>query len=183
MPDAAFQLRLVARQLLAVLLATTALGVVSARAVDGTWLGGNAADPNEWTDPANWTSNPSLPDGPPHSTSGAATVANDNGPVVIARFLFTAAPTRSPIRSASTTSSSSTDRGSSTIPQYADFNVSDSLVFQNGSSANAAHGPSPSITMVSSFFRTPVPRAIATIVNNSILQFNGTSTAGSAIRR
>ena len=55
MMDTEHRLRSAARHSLAVLLATTALGVVSAHAIDGTWLG-NSGTPTEWIDPANWTS-------------------------------------------------------------------------------------------------------------------------------
>ena len=58
------------RNSLAVLLATTALGVVSAHAVDGTWSGPGA----EWTDGANWSSNPTVPD-------GTATFTNNGAPI------------------------------------------------------------------------------------------------------
>ena len=53
-------LRSVVRHSLATLLATTALGVVAAHAVDGTWVGGTS---NDWTDGTNWTSTPTVPDG------------------------------------------------------------------------------------------------------------------------
>ncbi|WP_439398224.1 hypothetical protein ACRQ5Q_13430 [Bradyrhizobium sp. PMVTL-01] len=49
------RLRSVTRHSLATLLATTALGVVTAHAVDGTWTGAST----DWTDPTNWSSNPS----------------------------------------------------------------------------------------------------------------------------
>jgi len=45
MPHATRRLRSMARLSLAALLATTALGVVSAHAVDGTWVGGHGGDP------------------------------------------------------------------------------------------------------------------------------------------
>ncbi len=80
------------RQSLAVLLATTALGVVSAHAVDATWVGGNAGDVNEWVEPNNWTGT-TVPDGIATFTdTGVTTVANDNGIVIIGELLFTAAP-------------------------------------------------------------------------------------------
>ena len=46
---------------LAVLLAIGA-SVTPARAVDGTWTGGVAPLPNEWTQGTNWSSTPTVPD-------------------------------------------------------------------------------------------------------------------------
>src|SRR3977135_2463737 len=75
--------RSVARHSLAALLASTALGVVAAHAVDTTWVGGNGGDPNEWVEPNNWTP-ATVPDGvATFSNTGVTTVANDNGIVVI----------------------------------------------------------------------------------------------------
>src|SRR5882757_4948167 len=81
-------LRSVARQSLAVLLATTALGVVSAHAVDGTWTGAG----DEWTDPTNWSSNPSVPDGTATFTVNNPAAVQSNGLVTIGSVLFTSAP-------------------------------------------------------------------------------------------
>jgi hypothetical protein len=92
MPNPALRLTSIARHSLAVSLATTALGLVSAHAVDGTWTGGNAGDPSEWVEPLNWSS-AAVPDGTATFTStGVTTVANDNGAVVIGKVLFTSAP-------------------------------------------------------------------------------------------
>ncbi|QHP69009.1 autotransporter domain-containing protein [Bradyrhizobium sp. LCT2] len=78
--------RSVTRHSLATLLATTALGVVAAHAVDGTWTGGST----DWTDPTNWSSNPSVPDGTATFTNaGSASVDNNNGVVVIGTVQFT----------------------------------------------------------------------------------------------
>ena len=91
-PNAGHRLRSAARQSLAVLLATTALGVVAAHAVDATWVGGNAGDPNEWVENNNWTP-ATVPTGiATFTNTGVTTVANDNGIVLIGEVLFTAAP-------------------------------------------------------------------------------------------
>src|ERR1700730_1101728 len=88
-PNTGRRLRSAARQSLAVLLATTALGVVSAHAVDGTWVSGSG----EWTDPTSWSTNPTVPDGPATFTNtGAAAVTNNGGVVSIGEILFTSTP-------------------------------------------------------------------------------------------
>src|SRR5689334_8547282 len=79
-------LRSVVRQSLATLLATTALGVVAAHAVDGTWTGGSS----DWMDPANWSSSPSVPDETATFTNtGSTAVDNNNGVVSIGTVQFT----------------------------------------------------------------------------------------------
>src|SRR5262245_36733585 len=79
--------RPVARRSLAVLLATSALGVVSAHAVDGTWQGATS----DWTDGTNWSSTPSVPDGiATFNGGGSANVDNTNGGVSIGRVNFSA---------------------------------------------------------------------------------------------
>ena len=81
--------RAAGRRSLAVLLATTALGVVSAHAIDATWTGGNGGDPNEWVEPLNWTGG-AVPDGPATFTNtGVTTVVNDNAGIANATILFT----------------------------------------------------------------------------------------------
>src|SRR5271154_3762207 len=81
-------LRAIARHSLAVLLATTALGVVAAHAVDATWVGGNGGDPNEWVEPNNWTP-ATVPSGiATFTNTGVTTVANDNGIVIVGEVFF-----------------------------------------------------------------------------------------------
>src|SRR3954471_20838273 len=81
-----YGLRSVVRHSLATLLATTALGVVAARAVDGTWAGGSS----DWTNGTNWSSNPVVPDGTATFTNtGSTAVDNNNGVVVIGTVQFT----------------------------------------------------------------------------------------------
>src|SRR5882757_7309763 len=110
-------LQSIGRHSLAILLASTALGVVAAHAVDATWVGGNGGDPNEWVEPNNWTP-ATVPDGvATFSNTGVTTVANDNGMVVIGEVFFTGTP----------------DAQAYTI------NI-DNPLFQNGSSASAGTG-------------------------------------------
>ncbi|MCG2630723.1 autotransporter domain-containing protein [Bradyrhizobium sp. WYCCWR 13023] len=78
------RLRAVIRHSLATLLATTALGVVAAHAVDGTWVGATS----DWTDPTNWSS-PTVPDGTAtFGNTGSAAVDNNNGIITIGTVLF-----------------------------------------------------------------------------------------------
>jgi hypothetical protein len=139
------RVRSVGRNALAVLLATSALGVVSAHAVDATWVGNNAGDPNEWVENNNWTTPATVPNGTATFTNtGVATVGNDNGIVIIGTLFFTAAPNAQAytfnidnpfIDNASGILNNSTNTQT--------FNVTsgNSLVFQNGSSASGGTGP------------------------------------------
>src|SRR6201996_2735689 len=84
-------LRSIARRSLAVLLASTALGVVSARAQDATWVGNNAGDPNEWIENNNWTP-ATIPSGTATFTNnGAPTTVQANGIVSLNAITFTGA--------------------------------------------------------------------------------------------
>jgi hypothetical protein len=135
-------LRSIGRHSLAILLTSTALGVVAAHAVDATWVGGNGGDPNEWVEPNNWTP-ATVPDGMATFTNtGVTTVANDNG-IVIGEVFFTGTPNAQAytinidnpfIVNAAGIVNNSTDTQT--------FNVTsgNSLVFQNGSSASAGTG-------------------------------------------
>ncbi|MCG2671614.1 hypothetical protein ACFPFP_32265 [Bradyrhizobium sp. GCM10023182] len=102
------RLRAVIKHSLATLLATTALGVVAAHAVDGTWTGATT----DWTAPTNW-SILTVPDGTAtFSNTGSAAVDTTTAPSPSARSCSTA-PLR-PIRSPSVSRSSSTEQASST---------------------------------------------------------------------
>src|SRR3981081_3793462 len=132
--DGGRRLRSVARQSLAGLLASTALGGVSAHAaIDGTWTGPG----NEWTDGTNWSSNPSPPDGTGTFTNnGAPAAVGVSGLVNIGVVTFTgAAPAYTItiddfflVNGAGVTNNSA---------HAQTFNVNGSLLFQNGSSASA----------------------------------------------
>ncbi|MBW7961151.1 autotransporter domain-containing protein [Bradyrhizobium sp. BR 10261] len=78
------RLRAVIKHSLATLLATAALGVVTAHAVDGTWTGATT----DWTAPTNWSS-PTVPDGTAtFGNTGSAAVDNNTGTVTIGTILF-----------------------------------------------------------------------------------------------
>ena len=179
------RLHSVGRHSLAVLLATTALGVVSAHAVDATWTGGNAGDVNEWVEPLNWVGG-AVPDGTATFTStGVTTVANDNGAITIGTIQFTSAPNAQPYtvnlnNPAVITALGIVNNSSNTQT----FNVASgsSMVFQNGSSASGGTGAVTINNLNGAFlvFQNTSTAGTATIVNDSILQFSDTSTAGSA---
>jgi autotransporter-associated beta strand protein len=173
-------LRAVKRHSLATLLASTALGVVSAHAVDATWTGGNAGDPNEWTEPANWTGG-TVPDGTATLSTSATTGIDSNGIINIGRIQFTAAP-NAPAYTINTFDLFMVNGtgvfNDSTNTQT--FNVTSSTLFQNSS---AASGGSKPVTYVNTGFMTLLDSSTAgtaIITNNSVLSFNATSTAGTA---
>jgi uncharacterized protein with beta-barrel porin domain len=181
-PDTGHRLRSATQQSLAVLLATTALGVVSAHAVDGTWTGATG----EWVDGTNWSSNPAVPDGTATFTNtGTATVANDNGVVTIGTIQFTSAPNAQAytfnINNPFVVNASGIINNSTNTQT---FNVTsgNALVFQNGSSASGGTGPVNINNQNGGFisFQNTSTAGTATIVNDSILQFSDTSAAGSA---
>jgi autotransporter-associated beta strand protein len=179
-PDTGRRMRSATRQSLAVLLATTALGVVSAHAVDGTWLGNNAGDPTEWIDPANWTSNPNLPDGTGTFTNnGASTTVDANGLVNIGTISFTAAAPAYTI----TTNDIFLINGTGVTNNGAvtqTFNVASSLVFQNSSSASTGPGAVTYNNNGAISFTASSTTGSATVNNNGDVEFNDNSTAGTA---
>jgi len=180
LPETGHRLRSATRQSLAVLLATTALGVVSAHAVDGTWLGNNAGDPTEWIDPANWTSNPNLPDGTGTFTNnGASTTVDANGLVNIGTISFTAAAPAYTI----TTNDIFLINGTGVTNNGAvtqTFNVASSLVFQNSSSASTGPGAVTYNNNGAISFTASSTAGSATVNNNGDVEFNDNSTAGTA---
>ncbi|MET4069926.1 autotransporter-associated beta strand protein [Bradyrhizobium sp. S3.2.6] len=193
-------LRTVVWHSLATLLATTALGVVAAHAVDGSWVGGTST---EWTDGTNWTSTPTVPDGTATFTSTGLTTVDSNGLVNIGAVTFAAAPnalaytintndifvvngvgisnnstntqTFNVVASMVFTNSSSASGGSN----FVTYNVSGGAMSFNGSStAGTAH-----ITNGGDVeFNNSSTAGTATIVNNAVINFNDTtSAAGSSI--
>src|SRR5580704_2228721 len=131
-------LRAIARHSLAVLLATTALGVVVAHAVDATWVGGNGLDPSEWVESNNWTP-ATIPNGiATFTNTGVTTVANDNGIVIIGEVFFTGTPNAQAYTINVDNPMIVTATGiinNSTNTQTFNITSGSSLVFQNGSSA------------------------------------------------
>ena len=178
-PNTGRKLRSAARLSLAVLLASTALGVVSAHAVDGTWAGPGT----DWSDGTNWSTNPSIPDGTATFVNNAApTTLNNGGVVTIGTIQFVAgAPSYTiTIDNPFIVNGNGIANNSSSAQT---FTVNDTLVLQNGSSASGGIG-SGAVNINNSgfvFFQNTSTAGTATIVNNSVLQFNDSSTAGSAL--
>jgi autotransporter-associated beta strand protein len=177
-------LRSIARQSLAVLLATTALGVVAAHATDGTWTGATG----EWVDGTNWTSNPLVPDGTAtFSNTGATAVVNDNGSVVIGAVLFTAAPNAQAYTITIDNPFIVNGTGitnNSTNTQNFEVTSGNVLVFQNGSTASGGTGAvritNDSGGTLDFEDTSSAGNSHSTIINNGIMSFNVSSTAGSA---
>ena len=170
------RLRSAVRHSLAVLLATTALGVVSAHAVDGTWVGATT----EWIDPANWTSNPDLPDGTATFTNnGASATVDVNGLVIIGAAGFTGTAPAYTININDVFGFNGTGVTNNSAATQT-FNVLSALVFQNSSSASAGAGPVTYNNGGTISFQNTSTAGTATITNNGSLEFNDTSTAATA---
>jgi hypothetical protein len=184
-PGSRRRLQSVGRHSLAVLLATTALGIVSAHAADAIWTGGNAGDPNEWVEPLNWVGGV-VPDGTAtFNNAGVTTVANDNGGIAIGTIQFTAVPNAQAYTIDFNNPAFITALGiinNSTNLQTFNVSSGSSMVFQNASSASGGTGTVTINNLSGGFlvFQNTSTGGTATIVNDSILQFNDTSTAGSA---
>ncbi len=178
-------LRAIARHSLAVLLATTALGVVAAHAVDATWVGGNGLDPNEWVESNNWTP-ATVPNGiATFTNTGVTTVANDNGIVIIGELLFTGAPNAQAYTINIDNPMIVNAAGiinNSTNTQTFNITSGNSLVFQGGGSASGGTGTVQFNNTSGGFivFENTSSAGSASILNNSILQFTDSSSAGTA---
>jgi uncharacterized protein with beta-barrel porin domain len=172
----------VTRHSLLILLASTALGAVSAHAQDATWLGGNAGDPNEWDESANWTPG-TIPSGTATFTNnGAPTSVTATGSVSVGAVLFTGAPNNAPAYTIEwddiTLISGTGVTNNSTNLQT--FNITSTTVFLNSSSASAGAGPVTYNNNGSILFQDTSTAGNATFVNNGDLEFNIGSNAGSA---
>jgi uncharacterized protein with beta-barrel porin domain len=182
-PHAVGRVGSVARHVCAVLLATTALGVVSAHAVSGTWVGGNAGDANEWVEPNNWSS-AAVPNVTATFTStGVTTVANDNGIVLIGQIQFVSGAQAYTINVDNPfVVTAQGIINNSANPQTFNISSGNTLVFQNGSTASGGTGLVTFNNQSGSFinFQNTSTAGSATIVNSGILQFSNTSTAGTA---
>lgn len=191
------RLRAVVRHSLATLLATTALGVVAAHAVDGTWVGGTST---EWTDGTNWSPTPIVPDVTATFTDTGLTTLDSNGLVNIGAVVFTAAPNAQAytintndifvvngvgisnnsinaqtfnVGASMVFLNSSTASGGSNFVTY---NVGSSMSFNNTSTAGTAH-----ITNGGDIeFNNSSIAGTATIVNNAVINFNDTSSANAS---
>ncbi|MET4119727.1 autotransporter-associated beta strand protein [Bradyrhizobium sp. JR1.5] len=198
-----YGLRSVVRHSLATLLATTALGVVAARAVDGTWAGGSS----DWTNGTNWSSNPVVPDGTATFTNtGSTAVDNNNGVVVIGTVQFTSIAQAYSITIGKpfTVNAAGIVNNSGTTQNF-EVTSGNSLVFQNSStarggvgagaviitndaggqidfftSASAGSATINNLTSATLNFHNTTTAATSTITNDGTVNFDGSSTGGGA---
>ena len=176
-----YGLRSVVRRSLATLLATTALGVVAAHAVDGTWTGGSS----DWTDPTNWTSNPSVPDGTAiFSTIGSTAVDNNNGVISIGTIQFggTAQAYTFTIGNPFIVNATGIINSDTVNNQNFVVTSGNNLVFQNSSTASGGAG----IVIITNDvggnvnFIQDSTAGSARLVNSGFVTFEDSASAGSA---
>ena len=167
----------------AALLASTALVTTAAHAVDGTWIGNNPGDPNEWVEGANWSSNPVVPDGTATFTNnGAPTTVQADGVVDLGAITFTGAPNNAPaytitmndifIVTGAGVSNNSTNAQA--------FDVTSATIFQNSASASSGTMAVTYSNSGNMLFNNTSTAGSAIITNNSDLEFNDSSNAGTA---
>nr|WP_244521540.1 hypothetical protein [Bradyrhizobium sp. DOA9] len=169
------------RHSLAALLATTALGVVAAHGVDATWVGGSS----DWTDPANWSSNPSVPDGTATFTNtGSTAVDNNNGVVSVGTVAFASISQAYSITIGNPFIINGTGIVNNDTVNTQNFQVTsgNNLVFQNSSTASGGAG---ALTITNDAggnvnFIQDSTAGTASLVNNSFVTFEDSSSAGSA---
>ncbi|MGW1421195.1 autotransporter domain-containing protein [Bradyrhizobium manausense] len=175
------RLRAVMRHSLATLLATTALGVVAAHAVDATWTGTFS---NEWTDAPNWTSNPSVPDGTAtFSNTGANAIVNFGGIVTIGTMQFTntAQAYSFTLFNPFIINAAGVVNNSGNTQSF-EVTSGNNLVFQNSSTASGGTG---AVTITNdaggtvNFLQNSTAGTVS-LTNNSFVTFEDSSSAGSA---
>ncbi len=176
-----YGLRSVVRGSLATLLATTALGVVAAHAVDGTWAGGSS----DWTDPTNWTSNPSVPDGTAiFSTTGSTAVDNNNGVVTIGTIQFagTSQAYTFTIGNPFIVNATGIVNADTVNTQTFEVTAGNNLVFQNSSTASGGAG---AVTITNDVggnvnFIQNSTAGTASLTNSGFITFEDSASAGTA---
>lgn len=174
-------LRSVVRHSLATLLATTALGVVAAHAVDGTWTGGSS----DWTDPTNWSSNPSVPDGTATFTNtGSIAVDNNGGIVVIGTVQFANTSQAYSVTIGNPFIVNATGIINNDTVNTQNFHIlsGNNLVFQNSSTASGGAG---AVIITNDAggtvnFVQNSTAGTATLTNSGFVTFEDSSSAGSA---
>lgn len=181
---------------LATLLATTALGVVAAHALDGSWVGSSS---NEWTDGTNWSPTPTVPDVTATFSTTGPTNVTTSGLVNIGSVIFSASP-NAPAYTITTGDifvvNGAGIFNNSTNTQT--FSIGASMVFTNSSTASggsnfgtySVSGGAMSFNDTSSAgtahitnsgdveFNSSSNAGTATIVNSAVMNFNDTSSAG-----
>jgi autotransporter-associated beta strand protein len=173
------RLRSAMRHSLATLLATTALGVVAAHAVDGTWTG---ASSTEWTDGTNWSPTPTVPDGTATFTNTGSTTVDSNGLVNIGAVVFTAAPNAQAYtvntNDIFVVSGAGISNNSTNVQT---FNVGSTMVFTNSSSASGGSNfVTYSVSGGAMAFTNTSTAGTAHITNNGDIEFNDSANAGTA---
>ncbi|RTE95049.1 autotransporter outer membrane beta-barrel domain-containing protein [Bradyrhizobium sp. LVM 105] len=176
-----YGLRSIVRHSLATLLATTGLGVVTAHAVDGTWSGGSS----DWTNPANWSSNPSVPDGTAtFANTGSAAVDNNNGGLSIGtiRFANTSQAYTFTIGNPFVVNATGIINNDTVNTQNFEVTSGNNLVFQNSSTASGGAG----IVIITNDvggnvrFIQSSTAGTASLANSGIVTFEDSASAGSA---
>ncbi|MDH2398954.1 autotransporter domain-containing protein [Bradyrhizobium sp. SSUT18] len=176
-----YGLRSVVRHSLATLLATTALGVAAAHALNGDWVGGSS----DWTDGTNWSSNPFVPDGTATFTNtGSTAVDNNNGVVVIGTIQFATTSQAYSVTVGNPFIVNGTGIINNDTGHTQNFEVTsgNNLVFQNSSTASGGAG---AVTITNDAggtvnFLQNSTAGTATLVNNNFVTFEDSSSAGSA---
>ncbi|WP_245502431.1 autotransporter domain-containing protein [Bradyrhizobium betae] len=172
-------MRSVFRRALATLLATTALGVVAAHAVDSTWTG---ATSTEWTDGTNWGPTPTVPDDTATFTNTGPTTVDSNGLVNVGAVVFLAAPNAQAytvnVNDVFVLNGTGIANNSTNVQT---FNVGASMVFTNSSSASGGSNfVTYSVSGGAMSFNDTSTAGSAHITNNGDVEFNGSSNAGTA---
>lgn len=176
-----YGLRSVMRHSLATLLATTALGVVAAHAVDGTWTGGSS----DWTDPTNWSSNPSVPDETATFTNtGSTAVDNNNGVVSIGTIQFanTSQAYTFTIGNPFIVNATGIINNDTVNTQTFQVTSGNNLVFQNSSTASGGAG---AVTITNDVggnvnFIQDSTAGTASLANSGFVTFEDSASAGGA---
>ncbi|GAB9169053.1 MULTISPECIES: beta strand repeat-containing protein [Bradyrhizobium] len=176
-----YGLRSIVRHSLATLLATTALGGVTAHAVDGTWTGGSS----DWTAPTNWSSNPSVPNGTAtFANPGSTAVDNNNGAVSIGTIQFanTSQAYTFTIGNPFIVNGTGIINNDTVNTQNFEVTSGNNLVFQNSSTASGGAG----IVIITNDVGGNVnfiqisTAGTARLINNGVVTFGNSASAGSA---
>ena len=152
-----------------------------AHAVDGTWLGGGAPVPNEWTQGNNWSSNPTVPDDIATFTNNGAPTSVISNSTSINTIQFTAAAPAYSFTINPFTIFSINGAGIANNSAFAPSFTNDAglMFFNSGTAANAAITNNGGISFLGSS-----SAGNSTIINNgggpTLVSFSDTSTAGNA---
>jgi autotransporter-associated beta strand protein/T5SS/PEP-CTERM-associated repeat protein len=151
-----------------------------AHAVDGTWTGGGAPVPNEWTQGNNWSSNPTVPDDIATFTNNGAPTSVISNSTSINTIQFTAAAPAYSFTINPFTIFSINGAGIANSSAFAPSFTNDAglMFFNSGTAANAAITNNGGISFLGSS-----SAGNSTIINSgsgSLISFSDTSTANNA---